>query len=276
LFRSVNSLTAAVALAGSRSAIAQYGYRLRHYRKKTDLSQDALGARFGVTGQMIGHIETAKRGTTLDMSKGFDKLFGLDSYFEELWWHVRREQTPNWFREYAEAESRASSIRLFEPLLVTGLLQIEAYAREVLRAGQREDRLDDLVSSRLVRQEILEREQPPWLVVLFLEAVVRRVVGGPEVMRDQHQRLLDAAKQPNIAIHVIPDRARAYPSGGFTLFSFEDAADVAHVEGVGGHGRMIEQGSHVERLKVLFDLIRSEALPVETSAELIRAAMEGR
>jgi hypothetical protein len=55
-----------------------------------DLSQDALGARFNVTGQMIGHIESGKRMASPEMSKGFDALFGLDQYFEELWWHVRR------------------------------------------------------------------------------------------------------------------------------------------------------------------------------------------
>jgi transcriptional regulator with XRE-family HTH domain len=254
--------------------MAQYGYRLRRYRKKAGLSQDAVGTRFSVSGQMIGHIETAKRGATLEMSKGFDRLFVLDQYFEELWWHVRREQTPDWFREYVEAEGRASSVRLFGPLLITGLLQTDTYAREVLRAGQREDRLEELVSSRLARQEILDREDPPWLVFVFHEAAVRRMVGGPEVMREQYQRLLDAAKRPNIAIHVVPDRAPAYPSGGFTLFSFEDAPDLGYVEGVNGHGHMIEHGNQVEGVKVAFDLIRSVALPVQESADLIRAAME--
>jgi transcriptional regulator with XRE-family HTH domain len=257
------------------SAIAQYGYRLRHYRKKANLSQDALGARFGVTGQMIGHIETTKRPTTPEMSKGFDGLFGLDAYFEELWWHVRREQTPSWFRDYVAAEGRAASIRLFDPLMIPGLLQTEAYAREVLRAGQQEDKLEQLVAARLARQEILDREDPPWLVFVIFETALRRVVGGPDVMREQYVRLLEMAQRPNITIHIVPDNAPVYPSGAFTLFSFDEVPDLGYAEAANGHGLLIEQRKQIEGLKVEFDLIRSAALSAEASIDLIRALMEG-
>ncbi|MCO5997686.1 helix-turn-helix domain-containing protein [Actinoallomurus rhizosphaericola] len=257
------------------SAIAQYGYRLRYYRKKANLSQDALGARFGVTGQMIGHIETAKRPTTPEMSKGFDELFGLDAYFEELWWHVRREQTPSWFRDYVAAEARAASIRLFDPLLITGLLQTEAYAREVLRAGQPDEKLEQLVAARLARQEILDRKDAPWLVFVLSESALRRVVGGPEVMREQYARLLELAERPNITIHILPEDAPVYPSGGFTIFSFDEAPDLGYAEAVNGHGPLIEQRKPIEGLKVMFDLIRSAALSAAASADLIRALMEG-
>lgn len=256
------------------SAKAQYGYRLRHYRKRAGLAQEAIAARFNVTSQMIGHIETGRRSATLEMSKGFDAFFELDKYFEELWWHVRREQTPDWFRDYLEAELRASSIRLFDPLIITGILQTEPYAREVLRAGQREDKLEELVSSRMARQEILGREDPPWIVVLLHEHAIREVVGGREMLLEQLHRLLEMAKRPNVTIHVVPLNAPIYPSGSFTLFSFNDQLDLGYVESAAGLGRMIEHSKHVEGLKVDFDLIRSVALPAEASAELIQAVME--
>ncbi|MCO5997640.1 helix-turn-helix domain-containing protein [Actinoallomurus rhizosphaericola] len=257
------------------SAIAQYGYRLRYYRKKANLSQDALGARFGVTGQMIGHIETAKRPTTPEMSKGFDELFGLDAYFEELWWHVRREQTPSWFRDYVAAEARAASIRLFDPLMIPGLLQTEAYAREVLRAGQPEDKLEQLVAARLARQEMLQREEPPWLVFVISEFALRRMVGNPDIMRDQYARLLELAERPNITIHVLPDNAAVYPSGGLTIFSFDEAPDLGYAEAVRGQGVLIEQRKSIEVLRVEFDLVRSAALSADASVDLIRSLMEG-
>lgn len=248
--------------------------RLRIYRKKAGYSQDALGAKRNVSGQMIGHIETAKRAATLEMSKDFDRIFGLDHYFEELWWHVRREQTPNWFRDYVDAESRASSIRLFGPLLISGLLQTEAYARGVQRAGQRADKLEQLVASRMARQEILCREGPPWLVFVFYEGAIRRLVGGPEVMREQYEHLLAMAKHPNISIHIVPDGASIYIPGGFTLFSFGDLPDLAYAEAVTGHGQMIGRKNQVEDLKVVFDLIRSVVVNTDDSVDLIRTAME--
>jgi hypothetical protein len=64
--------------------------------------------------------------------------------------------------------------------LVPGLLQTETYAREVLRTMQSHDRLERVLALRMGRQDILQREDPPFLVILIKEAVLREPVGGPE------------------------------------------------------------------------------------------------
>ncbi|MCO5993737.1 helix-turn-helix domain-containing protein [Actinoallomurus rhizosphaericola] len=259
----------------SASAAEQYAYRLRLHRERAELTQDDVARKCIISVKMIGHFENCRRIPTLEVSKGLDRLFGLDRYFEELHPHVVREAalTPA-FRSYAEEEQRADSVRMFEPLLVPGLVQTEAYATEVLRVGQPDDRLVRSVALRLARQDILERDDPPFLMIVMKESVLREVVGGREVMREQLTHLLDMARRPNISIQVTPSGAPVYVSGGFMLLGYTESADLVYVDGAGGHGQLIGDSRQVHSLAVRFDQIQGVALPVSESETLIRSIME--
>jgi transcriptional regulator with XRE-family HTH domain len=259
----------------SKSAAALFGYKLRKLRDGRGLSQGKLAEDLHCSLDLISKIETAAQSATTDMAIALDEYFGAGEQFQELQPLAAKEGIPGWFRPYAEFEQQASSIRIYDPLLITGLLQIEPYARHVLRAAQRNGALDRAVSSRMDRQAILRQDDPPWLVFLIREAALREVVGGPEIMKEQFHHLLDAIQEPNINVHVVPTGATVYPSGIFTIFGFEDGPDVAFIEGVNGHGHAIELSSDVERLKVTYDLVGFAALSPGASEQLIRDIMEG-
>ncbi|GAA4628383.1 helix-turn-helix transcriptional regulator [Actinoallomurus vinaceus] len=259
----------------SASAAEQYAYRLRLHRERAELTQDDVGRECIISGKMIGHFENCRRIPTLDVSKDLDRLFDLDKYFEELHPHVVREAALSpAFISYAEQEQLADSLRIFDPLLVPGLAQTEAYARGVLCAGQRDDRLAQAVALRLGRQDILDRDDPPFLVVLMRESALREVVGGSGVMKEQLAHLLEMARRPNISIQAIPARAPVYVVSSFTLLGHMEGADLAYVDGAEGNGQLISAPRQVHSLAVLFDQIRGVALPTSESEELIRAIME--
>jgi transcriptional regulator with XRE-family HTH domain len=256
------------------SAAALYAHKLRRHRDAKGWTQDALADRVGCTGDLISKLETARRAATAEMSRQFDRLFGLDAYFEELQPLAARELALGWFRPFLDAEATAKSFHIFEPMLITGLLQIEEYARVVLSAGNHPDTVDQLVATRMQRQEILTREEPPWLVILLAEYAIRRMVGGPEVMRPQLQRILDAMQEPNITIQIVPEDAPVYLPGGFTLMGFDGGREVAYTETAGGQGDLIDRPRRLSDLKVSFDLIRAVALPVTASEKFVRAVLE--
>ena len=80
--------------------------------------------------------------------------------------------------------------------MVPGLLQTPEYARAVTRAAVGaacEEQLDALVEVRIARQDVLRAEPPLELSAVLDEAVLRREVGGPEVMARQLRRLAEAA-----------------------------------------------------------------------------------
>jgi transcriptional regulator with XRE-family HTH domain len=253
------------------SAAALYAHKLRAHRDGKGWTQESLADRVGCTGDLISKLETAKRSATVEMSRSFDHLFGLDGYFEDLQPLAARELALGWFRPFLEAEAAADSLHIFEPMLITGLLQTEDYARVVLSAGNHPDSVDQLVATRMQRQEVLRRGDPPWLVVLLAEYAIRRMVGGPQVMRPQLEHLIDAMRVPNITVQIVPEAAPVYLSGAFTIVGLADGAEVAYAE---TSGELTKEPHQVRRRKVRFDAIRAEALPASDSEKLMRAVLE--
>lgn len=99
-------------------------------------------------------------------------------------------------------------LRSWDPLLVPGVLQTEAYARHIFLMEPRatSEEVEQRVEARMRRQRILDRAQPPLVSVLFDAGVLRRRVGGPEVMSEQLDRLLEIAAHPSVFIQVVnPD-----------------------------------------------------------------------
>jgi hypothetical protein len=162
--------------------------------------------------------------------------------------------------------------------VVPGLLQTEAYARAILstRMGATAEELDEAVAARMERQRILDREHPPELWVILDEAVLRRPVGGADVMRGQLARLAEAARRPHIAIQVIPFGAGAHEGlrgGAFVVADFDGAATVAYQDAASS-GHIIEDATDVEALAVTWDTLRLDALPRAASVDLITSSAE--
>ncbi|MGW8683916.1 helix-turn-helix domain-containing protein [Streptomyces sp. NPDC055817] len=146
---------------------------------------------------------------------------------EPGWWHSYRDVVPSWFTAYVSLETGAKTLRTYEPQYVTGLLQTPGYARAVLRGGLpngSEEELVRRVELRLHRQSLLEREDAPTLWVVMEEAVLHRTVGGPDVMREQIERLLDVSELAHISVDIVPFTAGAHVGAcaPFTYFRFEE------------------------------------------------------
>jgi hypothetical protein len=105
---------------------------------------------------------------------------------------------------------------------------------------------------------------------------LRRAIGGAGVMREQLAKLNVLMTKTNITVQVIPTRTPAHAGlvSGFTVMTFEEGGDVAHVEGVSDTNQFINDPRTVNRIVQTYDLIRSVALPIEDSALLIKEIQE--
>src|SRR5262249_11683668 len=159
----------------------------------------------------------------------------------------------------------------FKSGLVPGLLQTEDYARLMIESGLLDPEpavVERIVEARHQRQRLLSGEQPVRFYGILDEAVVRRVVGGPTVMRDQVRSLVELAAQPNIEIRLLTFEAGAHPAmdSNFTIFEFaEDVPDVVYVEGLLGD-HYLESPADLTRYRQVFDRLGALALPATASA----------
>lgn len=128
----------------------------------------------------------------------------------------------------------------------------------------------------MARQERLSSPDRPELWVVLDEAVLRRPIGGRNVMRAQLERLLEAAAQRHITVQVLPfDQGEHDAMGGsLTILTLPDGSEVAYTEGA-HYGQLIEDPGEVRRFAVTYDRLRAEALPPLMSLDMIRSVMEG-
>jgi transcriptional regulator with XRE-family HTH domain len=207
------------------SPLRVFGAELRHYRTRAGLSQDQLGARVYCSGDLVGKIENGQRAPARKFTADCDEIPELDTrgalmrLWEHLQDHMRYRAYPGWFHDWPGKEAEARTLRAFEPLLVPGLLQTENYARAVLRTrvGDTDDEIEEMVSARLGRQALLARDRPPTLWVIIDEGVLRRPVGGADVMREQLGHLAEAARRPNVVLHAVPAAVGAYEGANFWM-----------------------------------------------------------
>lgn len=155
------------------------------------------------------------------------------------WWDDHR--FTNEYPAFVEHESRAHRIGVCQPLVVPGILQTTAYALAATAAitGRAPDDPAVLarVEVRLSRQQhLLDRmtgPNPPQLTVVLDEIVLRRPVGGADVLRFQLDELLMLGTLEAVTMVVRPtdDGAHAGLGGYFELLRFPDGtADVVFLE----------------------------------------------
>jgi transcriptional regulator with XRE-family HTH domain len=262
------------------SALSVFADELRSARAVHGLSQGQLAEKIAYSSSLIAMVEALRRAPSADFAKRCDKALETRGTLGRLQLLVAREAYPFWFRPFVELERTAKSLRWWEPMLIPGLLQTEDYARAVLRAARPRDTdatIDQLVSARIDRQEILTRDDPapPDLWVVIDEGALRRPVGKPGVMLAQLERLIDASREPMITVQVLPISAGAHPGllGPVVIAGFGSGPDVAYMDNMLS-GQVIERADDVEHAVTLYDTLRAEALSPRASTDLIKKVVQ--
>lgn len=198
------------------------------------------------------------------------------------WWHAYRDLLPPAYRDFISLESQAARARTLETSVVPGLLQTEAYAREVTRAalggGVPRSRIESLVEVRAARQSVLRHGPRLRVDAVLDEAVLRREVGGREVMREQLEALAVSAQRPNVRLQVLPFSSGVHigVTGPFIIFSFSAIADLDVV--VLDHltsSLYLEEHDELRAYSAAFDTLRAHALSYEDSLAFIARTAEG-
>ena len=217
---------------------------LKKARQTSGLTQDQVAGEMDWSMSKIIRIESGSSGISANDLKALLQLYGVkdpgqvDSLValaraarERSWWSAYRDVAPQSLLQLIEYESEAHAVRQFETLFIPGILQTEDYARAVLQnhydEGPGSDQLRALVELRTRREDLFDAENGPSFHFILDEAVVRRLVVGPSVMRRQLRRLIEVANKPNITIEIIPFSAglHAGMKGPFEIIEFTDPSD---------------------------------------------------
>jgi transcriptional regulator with XRE-family HTH domain len=247
---------------------------LKAEREHAGHTQREFADLLGYAESTITAFERGKRLPTPAGAERIDKLLRR-KLFVPLREQVIRGAYRPWFQPWLPDEEGASVLRVSEPQVVYGLMQTPDYAEalaHIERPLLSDAQVAEVVAARMLRQEILDREDPPppLLRVVQGEASLRRDIGGKDVMRGQLDHLLEMADKPRVALQVVT-AAREKQSGLFgaiTIASVNGSPDTAYLDTVitGGY---ITDGEQITQLNVHYDRVLQEASTPEESKKLI-------
>ena len=273
---------------GSRRLVIE----LKQFREAAGLTGEQVAEQMGWSVAKVYRIEGDRVRVLARDVQRLVKLYGISgeqaNAVLELarmarvkdWWHQYSGAIPEWFQFYIGLEAAASAMQEYNAELVTGLLQTEAYARAVMAAAMRADADDEemerQIAVRLERQKRLTAPDAPTLWAVMNEAVLRRQVGGPQVMAEQLGHIGQLAARPNVTVQMLPFTAGAHPAmlGSFTVMQFPDPADrdVVYLEAETG-ALYLEKPVDVRRYSLMIDYLRAQALgPAESRALIAQLA----
>lgn len=180
---------------------------------------------------------------------------------------------PDRFRKFFHLEETAVEIQSYDAELVDGLTQTEAYARAITEANplHRPGDINRLIQARLVRQERFLKSDGPRLSVVMSEGAVRRVVGGPAVMREQLRHLVSLSKRRNITIQVIPNSAGAHAATGFPFRILNRGSagpSIVYLENL-TDATFVDDPARVESYEFVFRQLLASALNPSESVKLL-------
>lgn len=266
--------------SGPENGIETFAQELRAQREAAGLTQEDLGKLMGYSTSVVAKLETCRVFPSPEHARQADTALRSPGTLWRIRAGVVNGAHEPWIQAYLDIEERATVLRTWQPLVVAGLLQTEAYAREILRAarpGDSDAEIDRLVTARMERQQIWERADPPppMYSVILGEAVLRQRVGDASVMRDQLSRLMETERNPRISVQVMPFGTAAHPGllGNFVVASFEDSPDAAYLDNA-LDGQVTERRRQVARVALLYETLTREALSPGASRELIARVMD--
>jgi transcriptional regulator with XRE-family HTH domain len=218
------------------------------------------------------HVEAPLRDDLLDIARTADG---------QGWARPYRWQLPGEYTAYISFEAEARVVHNYESLFIPGLLHTEDYDRAMV-AGvlptATTAEITERVEARAERQKLLEGDDPLELWAVVDEAAIRRVVGGPAVMRDQLSHVLDMTQRPNVTVQVITFDSGAHPGmpGAFVHMEFRDKLDpdLVYVDTLAGD-IFLEADEDIRRYRDMFDHLRAGALSPADSARLIASVRDG-
>jgi hypothetical protein len=263
------------------------GQQLREMREAAGLTLKAVGDYVNRNASTVSRMESGVVSARVPDVLAYLDICGIDDprrradlttmardAWQKGWWDGFTVDTASLLIDWIWLENRAVKVRCFQIGVVPGLLQTPEYAAALIHADQPDlapAQVERFVELRLTRQQRLREDEPLAVSAVVDEAVLRRPVGGPAVMRAQLEHLRELTRHKHIEVRVLPasQGAHASPDGGFDILDMpRPYARVACISTAAGI--VVIEGREVDGLIRKYDrLYRAALRPKESDAFLL-------
>ncbi|EFG64941.1 xre family toxin-antitoxin system, antitoxin component [Streptomyces sp. SPB074] len=249
-----------------------------HFRTQSGVTQAELARALNVERSLVSEFESGDRVPDLKHAEDADAFLNAGGALVELWketdWYPQVEH-PDWFERRAWMDAEATSVHLYQAMLMPGLMQTPEYAEALLERFEEDKPMGERVQARMSRQARFRVPNGPILVAVLDESVLRNVVKSSEIMAAQCKYLLDMGQLPNVRVQVVPaDSPRINrPDASMSLIALPDGTTTVYSESL-DRGHFIVEPKLVAQHARTYDVLRADSLSAAHSTALIRDAME--
>ncbi|MFE9883864.1 helix-turn-helix domain-containing protein [Streptomyces scopuliridis] len=251
-----------------------YGKLVKLWRNKSGLTQQELAEAVGYSCDQLASIEQGRRPAKSAFTDAAEVRLKAGGTLAVLQDDVDLAKLPLFFQDFALIETEAVSRFSSDPLLIPGLLQTEEYARALFSEHcppLSDEMIEQHVEARLSRQKLLTRTPMVETCFIIGEAALTSTVGDDDVMRAQLQHLLKQGAMRNVEIQVMPSDSSFHPglSGPMVIVETLEHRRVGYIESQ-GVGLVVTDAATVSAFGLRYGKLRTQALNVEESADLIK------
>lgn len=250
-----------------------FGRQMKLLREAAGLTQAELGAQVGYGEAQIASVEQGRRIPKPELVDAVDRAVGGGGVLSAMKGEVGKARYPGFFRRYAQLEAQATKLHAYDNHVIKGLLQTQDYALavfEMWRPILDAETIEQRVAARMDRQKLFAKRPAPLMSFVIEEVVLRRPLGGREVMRGQLEHLLLLGHERNIEIQVMPTGREEHAglAGTFTLLQIGDQRRMAYME-VQDESVLHSDPKKVGVLESTYGTLRAQALTPRESLAFI-------
>lgn len=256
-------------------SLRTFGAVVMALREHAGLSREEFGLQVGFSKHTVASIELGRRMPDVEFVERAEALLGNTGALRKAFKYLSRKPgLAAWFRQWARLEAVAATLYTYECRLIPGLLQTEAYSRQLF-----EEQLPPLNDNQIEAQwvaraerQLLLSERPNTAYSFILEEhMFVRQLGGPDVTRDLIDHVLGVARRRNIEVQIMPQVrfTHAGLDGPMQLLETPEARWFAYCEGQES-GQFIADPKVVSMLQARYARMRSQALSLDDSLSLLQ------
>ncbi|MEU5476145.1 helix-turn-helix domain-containing protein [Streptomyces mirabilis] len=258
----------------SSDSLRTFGAVVQALREHAGLSREEFGERVRFSKHTVASVELGRRMPDPTFVERAEEVLGNTGALRKAAGHLARQPgLAAWFRQWARLETTAITLYTYECRLIPGLLQTEAYARQLF--ADRLPSLDDEQieaqwAARAERQRLL-RERPNTAFSFILEEhLFLRRTGGVEVTRELIDHVLEVSALRNVEVQVMPLvlESHAGMAGPLQQLETPDNKWYAYNEAQRG-GLFFSDPKEISVLQRRYARMRSQALTLQDSVSLL-------
>jgi len=260
-----------------KGVVAAFGQTMKTLRLRAGLDRAEFGRRIGYSASTVAAFEQARRIPSPRAIDKADEVLGADGLLRLWKEEVEKAQYPVFFQGMAALEKQAIELLSYSTLVFNGLVQTEEYMRAVLamrRPTLDQEIIEQRVTARLARQDIFDRRPSPLLSFVICESVLRRRLGGEDVLRGQLEHLLLVGQKQDVELQVLPldCEEHAGVDGPFTVVTRDDGKTFVYAEAQ-GTSSLETDPKRAALSAARYGIIRSQALSPRESLEFVEGLL---